>query len=271
MRHTGALKTETSSDPLKPCMKLALLSDIHANRQALQACLLHAHAQGVDRHAFLGDLVGYGADPIAVLDQVMALAEQGAIVIQGNHDLLAVQPAPTVNNMGESTAAWTHQQLKDDHLDFLAHLPLTAQLDHLLLVHASAHQPERWPYVDNARAAQACLQAAMALNGRQVAHVLVGHVHQQTLYYKGSGAGLMPFQPSAGVPVPIPASRSCVATVGSVGQPRDGDTRAMYAVYDTSAQRLVFHRVAYDHAQAAAAIRSAGLPDFFAQRLETGR
>jgi predicted phosphodiesterase/nucleotide-binding universal stress UspA family protein len=211
-------------------MKLALLSDIHANRQALEACLLHADAQGVDRHAFLGDLVGYGADPIAVLDQVMALAEQGAIVVQGNHDHMAVQPATTADNMGASTAAWTHQQLTNKHLDFLAHLPMTAQLDHLLLVHASAHQPERWPYIDNARAAQACLQAAMALCGREVAHVLVGHVHHQTLYYKGSGAGLMPFQPSAGVPVPIPASRSCVATVGSVRQPRDGDTRAMYGL-----------------------------------------
>jgi diadenosine tetraphosphatase ApaH/serine/threonine PP2A family protein phosphatase len=102
-------------------------------------------------------------------------------------------------------------------------------------------------------------------------HVLVGHVHHQTLYYQGAGRGLMPFKPTPGVAVPLPRSRACVATVGSVGQPRDGDPRAMYALYDMSAGRLTFHRVPYDHAAAAQAIRQAGLPEHFAHRLETGR
>ena len=255
-------------------MRLALLSDLHANRQALSACLVHARTQGVDRHAFLGDLVGYGADPVWVVEQVVALQMQGALVIQGNHDAMAVMPPQGEVSMGSSTADWTHRQLGADHRQFLADLPLTASLEHLLLVHASADKPETWRYVDSERAATVCLEAARGrgtVAGVVQNHILVGHVHHQTLYYQGAGRDLMPFKPTVGVGVPVPRLRACVATVGSVGQPRDGDPRAMYAVYDLAAGRLTFHRVAYDHAAAAAAIRQAGLPEFFAQRLETGR
>lgn len=255
-------------------MRLALLSDLHANRQALSACLAHARTQGVDRHAFLGDLVGYGADPVWVVEQVVALQMQGALVIQGNHDAMAVTPPQGEVSMGSSTADWTHRQLGADHRRFLADLPLTASLEHLLLVHASADKPETWRYVDSERAASVCLDAARSrgtVAGVVQNHILVGHVHHQTLYYQGAGRDLMSFKPTVGVGVPVPRLRACVATVGSVGQPRDGDPRAMYAVYDLAAGRLTFHRVAYDHAAAAASIRQAGLPEFFAQRLETGR
>lgn len=255
-------------------MRLALLSDLHANRQALEACLAHAQSQGVDRYAFLGDLVGYGADPVGVMDQVMALQAQGALVIQGNHDAMAVTPPQGDVSMGSSTADWTHRQLSPGQRQFLADLPLTASLEHLLLVHASADKPETWRYVDSERAATVCLDAARSRVGTLGVvqnHILVGHVHHQTLYYQSAGRDLMPFKPTVGVGVPVPRLRACVATVGSVGQPRDGDPRAMYAVYDLAAGRLTFHRVPYDHAAAAAAIRQAGLPEFFAQRLETGR
>ena len=117
--------------------------------------------------------------------------------------------------------------------------------------------------------ARQCLDAAV--ENEQSTHVFVGHVHEQALYYQGSGHSLMPFTPTAGVPVPLPRHRSWVATIGSVGQPRDGDPRAMYAIYDDTVGRLTFHRVPYDHAAAAAAIRRAGLPEFFASRLEEGR
>lgn len=255
-------------------MRLALLSDLHANRQALSACLEHAQTQGVERHAFLGDLVGYGADPVWVLEQVMDWQARGALVIQGNHDAMAVTPPQGEVSVGSSTADWTHRQLSEVQRRFLADLPLTASLEHLLLVHASADRPETWRYVDSARTATVCLNAARprgAWDGAVASHIVVGHVHHQTLYYQGAGRDLMPFQPTVGVPVPVPPSRACVATVGSVGQPRDGDPRAMYAVYDLATARLTFHRVPYDHAAAAAAIRQAGLPEFFAHRLESGR
>ena len=251
-------------------MKLALLSDIHANVQALQACLVHAHENGAHSFAFLGDLVGYGANPCEVVTTVMGLATQGAWVIQGNHDAMAVHPPTSHVSMGSSTAEWTHQQLSSEQKIFLQSLPMNAMLDHLMLVHASAHDPEKWRYVDNEQAASHCLKAAQQTNDT-ASHVLVGHVHHQTLYYQGAGRSLMCFTPTPGVAVPLPASRPAVASVGSVGQPRDGDPRAMYAMYDTTAARLTFHRVPYDHVAAAAAIRAAGLPAFFATRLENGQ
>lgn len=250
-------------------MKWALLSDIHANIQALDACADHARRQGAQRWAVLGDLVGYGGDPLPVVERIMQWHGDGACVLQGNHDAMAVSPPQAEGSLGAMTAAWTYQQLPPAERRWLAQLPLTQQADHMFMVHASAHQPKEWRYVDNERSALQCLDAASQIT-RQ-AHVFVGHVHHQTLYYQGTGRGLMPFSPTPGVPVPLPRHRAWVATVGSVGQPRDGDTRAMYAIYDTTTSRLTFHRVPYNHAAAAAAIRKAGLPEFFAVRLEEGR
>jgi diadenosine tetraphosphatase ApaH/serine/threonine PP2A family protein phosphatase len=96
-------------------------------------------------------------------------------------------------------------------------------------------------------------------------------VHHQTLYFRGTGRGLMAFKPTPGISIPVSSARSWIATVGSVGQPRDGNTAAMYALFDTQQARLTFRRVAYDHHAAARAIREAGLPEFFAARLEQGR
>lgn len=250
-------------------MKWALLSDIHANLQALLACEDHARSQGAERWAVLGDLVGYGGDPLPVVERVMRWHAEGACVLQGNHDAMAVSPPQAEGSLGALTAAWTHQQLPPSERRWMAQLPLTRQIEHMVLVHASAHEPGQWRYVDNERSAQQCLEAATRMTHE--AHVFVGHVHHQTLYYQGSGRGLMPFSPTPGVPVPLPRHRTWVATVGSVGQPRDGDTRAMYAMYDDTASRLTFHRVPYDHWAAAAAIRKAGLSEFFAVRLEQGR
>lgn len=250
-------------------MKLALLSDIHANLGALRACLDHAREQGAGQFALLGDLVGYGAEPGPVLELVAALAREGAIVLQGNHDLMAVSPPAQVRAVGESSAQWTHAQLSPEQLQFLATLPLTAQLEDVLLVHASADHPERWRYVEDERGAGLSLDAAVRHHG--VHYVFGGHVHRQTLYYRSAGRGLMMFKPTPGVAVPTPRHRHWIATVGSVGQPRDGDTRAMYALFDTRSCLLTFERVVYDHHGAAAAVRRAGLNPFFAQRLEDGR
>ncbi len=253
-------------------MKIALLSDIHANLQALHACMAHAKAQGVDRWAVLGDLVGYGGNPQEVVDIASHLAEDGAWVLQGNHDAMAVLPpamAAGEESLGSSTAQWTYEQLGAAQRAFLKSLPLTALSGPLLMVHASAHAPERWHYVDSERAADLC--ADHALQTYDARHVVVGHVHQQTVYYRGTGHSMMRFEPTAGVHVPMPSHRRWVATVGSVGQPRDHKPQAMYAVYDDKAGCMTFHRVAYDHEAAAAAIREAGLPEFLAERLAMGR
>jgi diadenosine tetraphosphatase ApaH/serine/threonine PP2A family protein phosphatase len=105
----------------------------------------------------------------------------------------------------------------------------------------------------------------------QLRYVFGGHVHRQMLYYRGADGRLMSFTPTAGVPVPVSPHRHWLATVGSVGQPRDGNPHAMYALFDSARGQLTFHRVEYDHHAAAAAIHRAGLPDFFADRLGLGR
>lgn len=250
-------------------MKLALLSDLHANLRALDACLAHARAAGVERFAFLGDLVGYGPEPVAVLERVRALAGTGAIVLRGNHDEAAAVAPAAQRTAEDLSSAWTHARLQASQRAWLAGLPLTARLDDALLVHASAHEPGQWDYVDRPALAQRCLAAAQAQWG--VRRVFCGHVHEQQLYFRGTDGRLQAFAPQPGVAVPLSAHREWLAVVGSVGQPRDGDPRAMYALLDPGASRLAFHRVAYDHAAAAAAIRACGLPEAFARRLERGR
>ncbi len=250
-------------------MRFALLSDIHANLQALEACLAHARAQQAERFVFLGDMVGYGANPGAVVDRIRQLTEEGALAIQGNHDAMAVNPPVEVKTVGDSSAAWTHQQMSTDQLTWMAQLPLLLRQDSALFVHASVNEPHLWRYVYDQRAAKASLDAAS--QWPDVRYVFGGHVHMQTLYYSVAGSHLMLFTPQPGIAIPVPGHRHWLGTVGSVGQPRDGNTQAMYCVLDTERGLLTYHRVAYDHMAAASAIRRTSLPSFFAQRLEDGR
>lgn len=254
-------------------MKYALLSDIHSNLHALDACLAHAQTQGAERIAILGDMVSYGAFPAEVVARCQTLQQEGAIVLRGNHEELIqtynINSANPNPSLGSQTAEWTHDQLSPAQRFWLEILPLTAQVDHLLMVHASADAPERWRYVDDERTAALSLDAACT--HPDVRYVFGGHVHHQSLYYRGTGRQLMAFKPTSGVPIPTPTHRQWIATIGSVGQPRDGNPRAMYAMFDSTAAKLTFHRVAYDHRAAARAVREAGLPEYFAQRLETGK
>lgn len=245
------------------------MSDIHANYQALAACLEHAQSQGSQQLAFLGDLVGYGADPGQVLQCIMDLVSKGAVVIKGNHDEMAVNPSPSAQTLGNSTALWTHQQLSSQQCSFLSTLPMSHEFGEILLVHASADAPEKWRYVEDQRGATLSLDAATCRPG--IRYVFGGHVHFQCLYYRGAVGDLMKFEPTAGVAIPLPRHRYWLSTIGSVGQPRDGDNRAMYAIFDTDGRKLTFHRVPYRYQEAASAIRKAGLPEFFAQRLELGK
>ncbi len=254
-------------------MRLALLSDIHANLRALEACLAHARAQGATHFALLGDLVGYGPEPGAVVDRAMALAQAGAIVLQGNHDELAVHggEGPTIAHL---VARWTHDRLSVLQRAWLQSLPLTATLGPLLVVHATADDPPAWQYIRTAHQAQRSLDAAAGQPGIRL--VFGGHVHTPALWYANRRGDLLAFAPTPGAPIALARHRRWLATVGSVGQPRDGDPRAAYALWDDGAgspgaDQLTFHRVPYDHAAAAEAVRRGGLPEAFARRLLEAR
>src|ERR1700741_2162700 len=124
-------------------MKLALFADIHSNLEALTACLAHANTLGADRYAFLGDLVGYGADPVAVLELIERHAAEGAVVLLGNHDAAAIgRPSGALNQNAVAAIAWTQKQLGEKQRAFLGELPLTVRQDDMLFVHASAAVPE---------------------------------------------------------------------------------------------------------------------------------
>jgi diadenosine tetraphosphatase ApaH/serine/threonine PP2A family protein phosphatase len=248
-------------------MKLALLSDLHANFQALEACLADARARGATDYAFLGDLVGYGGHPRQVLEIVMDLASRGARVVRGNHDDAALAPPPS-DRSDHAGAAWTAAQLAPDQRAFLAGLPLVVHHDFMLLVHASAREPQRWEYVQDSLGAAASLQVAQ---DQGASHVFGGHVHEQRLFFQGAVGKVMPFEPTPGIAVPLRRHRRWLATVGAVGQPRDGQPDAMYAIFDSGSAELTFLRVPYDHQAAAQAIRAAGLPEFNAGRLALGQ
>jgi diadenosine tetraphosphatase ApaH/serine/threonine PP2A family protein phosphatase len=243
---------------------IALLSDIHANLEALKACLKHAADNGAARYAFLGDLVGYGADPQAVVDIIGTYAANGAIVIKGNHDEAVEKTPGYMNDSLRAVTQWTRRTLSPEAKAFLAALPLQAREADCLFVHASAALPQRWDYIDSPAAAQRCINAA------QVRYTFAGHVHSQELYFEvGPGKATL-FRPIPGSPVPIGRHRRWLVIVGSVGQPRDNDPSAAYAQFDTERERITFRRVPYDHLTAARKIEQAGLPLSIAYRVAKG-
>ena len=247
-------------------MKLALIADVHANLEALRACLEHARAQGAERLAFLGDLVGYGADPGGVVDLVRAEVGRGALAVKGNHDEAAIAgESGSMHQAAERAIAWTRAHLSDEQRAFLAALPMTVREDGLFLVHGSPQEPREWIYVtDPSRAADGLAASEPA------SWVFCGHVHEPVLYTVGSAARPVAFRPASGVAIPVPSHRRWLAVVGSTGQPRDGNTAACYAMLDTDRPALTFHRVPYDWRAAAAKVRAAGLPESLARRLERG-
>lgn len=241
---------------------LALLSDIHSNLEALDACLAHARAAGATRFALLGDLVGYGADPGAVVDRAMALAADGATVVKGNHDEAVERVQAELNDTARTAIEWTRGVLDAPQRAFLASLPLCLRYDDQCFVHASADRPERWTYVDGPGAARLCMNAA------GTSYAFCGHVHEQRLYFEQGGRVSL-FRPTAGVAVPVPSHRRWLVLPGSVGQPRDGRAAAAYALLEPG-RHVTFHRVPYDNEGAARKIRAAGLPESLAWRVQRG-
>ena len=243
-------------------MKLALVADIHANREALAAVLAHAATQGVDRHAFLGDYVGYGADPGWVVDRLRERVDAGAFAVQGNHDAaVATGPQPSMVADARAVVAWTRDRLDTAQVAFLAALPLTHVEGEVLFVHANAWAPADWAYLQTRREAVHSLQAT------DRRFTFCGHVHVPMLFHLAGSGKAGEFKPSPGTPIPLSPHRRWLAIPGSVGQPRDGDPAACYAVFDDAEHVLTFHRVPYDHAAAAAKVRAAGLPERVAERL----
>lgn len=243
---------------------IALLADIHGNREALSACLADAERRNVERYIFLGDLVGYGADPGWVADLAMSHAARGAVALLGNHDAAAAGAEEAMNETAAAAIAWTRERLSEPQRDFLKRLPLVSQDGDRLFVHASADQPEQFHYVLDTRSARRSLDATAAQQ------TFCGHVHVPALYHLSRTGKLFEFTPVAGVAIPLPPSHRWLAVLGAVGQPRDRNPAACYGLLDTAQNTLTYIRVPYDVGSAAQKIRDSGLPAVLAARLEQG-
>jgi diadenosine tetraphosphatase ApaH/serine/threonine PP2A family protein phosphatase len=245
-------------------MRLALLADIHANRLALEACLDHARSRGADRLVFLGDYVGYGAQPPEVLERIMAEADRGAIAVAGNHDRAVADVRDVMTPDAETAMAWTRGQLGPEARDFLASLPLRFEDGPRLYVHASPQTYPPWIYIRDGREARRALEASRAQT------IFCGHTHLPALHGLTATGQLVSFDPVPAVPVPLPPHRRWLTVVGAVGQPRDGNPAAAYALLDSATSEITHFRVPYDVQAAAAAVLEAGLPPALAARLLKG-
>lgn len=246
-------------------MRIALLADVHANREALEACLHHARLNGVEKFVFLGDLVGYGADPRWVIDTVVDAARQGAVVVLGNHDAAVVTgPERTMHEDAQAAVAWTRSSITAEQREYLAGLPLSSESSDSLYVHANAWKPAGWEYVATTTDARRSLDATLSR------FTFCGHLHVPALYHQGALGKVAHFAPVAGVGIPLGAHHRWLAVLGALGQPRDGNPAACYAIHDAARRQLTFHRVPYDVETAARKIREAGLPAWLGARLETG-
>ncbi|UVC07815.1 metallophosphoesterase family protein [Rhizobium sp. TH2] len=245
-------------------MRIAILSDIHANQEALTACLAAIEAAHADRLVILGDIVGYGADPVWCLDKTRELLATGAIVLRGNHDDAVAKSTQSMNLYARLAIEWTRNQLSAEDRTFLGSLPMQVAEDDRLYVHASANAPEAWHYMldaDDARGHFLHCDAAVSF---------CGHTHQPALFSASPAGKITTFTPGAAEPIPLGPQRQWLAVMGSVGQPRDGNPAAAFALYDTETRTLRFQRTAYDIEAAARKILAAGLPEALAERLFAG-
>jgi len=245
-------------------MRIALMSDVHGNREAFAACLEHAAENGVDRYVFLGDYAGYGADPSWVIDTVGDHVNRGAVALLGNHDAAVLGTSAGMNEIAAEAIDWTRAQVNEGQRRFLAGLPLAVEDDERLYVHSSAFEPDAWHYVTDLYAASRSLMAT------QAHATFCGHTHVPALFHMSRTGKFASFDPVERVEIPLTPQRRWLAVLGSVGQPRDRDPAACYAILDDATSALTYMRVPYDIERAARKILDAGLPAVLAARLFDG-
>lgn len=240
-------------------MRIALFGDIHANLEALEVVLADAEEQGCTDYVCMGDVVGYNADPAACLEKVKAM---NIPVVKGNHDEDAsgTHSLDSMNPVAAAALEWTRAQLSEDQRVWLRRLRMVRQVEDFTIVHSTLDQPANWNYVTNRF-------DAMSNFSYQFTQVCFhGHTHVPRVYVKTDKVQEVPADS-----IIIEEGSKYFINVGSVGQPRDGDWRGCYAIYDLDHKMVVFRRVEYDIATTQQKILDAGLPAMLAERLADGR
>lgn len=240
-------------------MRYAIFGDIHGNMEALTAVFADMKSARVDRALCLGDIVGYGAEPEKCIGELRA---RGIASVLGNHDSAAVGDTPLdyFNDYAREAVIWTADRLSVDDKAYIKSLPLLGGDGGFVTVHSSLANPGEWGYVIDLPSLRRCFDL---LTGRLC---FIGHSHVPVVFEeRGSIVGRRACD--------VPLERKCryIINVGSVGQPRDGDCRASYGLYDEDEMRFEIKRVPYDVGKAQEKIIAAGLPKSLAFRLGVGR
>lgn len=240
-------------------MLTAVVSDIHANADALRSVLDDLDRAGAKRIVCLGDNVGYGAEPEECLD---LLVESEATILAGNHDLAVSGELSVARFTTAARAAviYARDRIRRSQRPILAGMPDRHETHGALFVHASPSDPKRFPYVRDSEAARP------EFAGARFTIAFYGHTHLPVTFVEDAGHVSMTMNPVIGI---LPGRRYLV-NVGSVGQPRDQDPRAAYVLFDPDEGKISLRRVDYDVESAAARMRTAGLPDQLGSRLLLG-
>jgi predicted phosphodiesterase len=243
-------------------MKYAIISDVHGNLEAFLAVIEALKKEKADKYLFAGDIVGYGANPrecIAELKKIKCTA------VAGNHDWGAVELSSTenFNSYAKEAIRWTTEHLSPKDKDFLKELQLVQTIDDITLVHSTLFNPEKWEYI------RSTFQAHKSIDIQQTIISFAGHSHTPINFSEPSQIK-GPTRFSKDETIKIEDGCKYFINVGSVGQPRDGDPRACYAVYDAKNKTVEIKRVEYDIKKAQEKIIEAGLPPRLAERLELG-
>ena len=241
-------------------MKWAILSDVHGNLEAFRAVAQDLRNQGAERVAFLGDVVGYGADPNECQALLRELTEW---VVAGNHDYAAVglTDIESFNPQAQAAILWTRERLSSENIAHLRKLPLFHQNDGITLVHASPNEPGEWNYIQTYPEAE---EGFRTMTGDLA---FVGHSHRPMILAKEGGGGVKVLDHEEAT---LEEGVRYIINVGSVGQPRDGNPHAAYGLYDDGSRKYILKRVPYDVQAAKEKIIKAGLPPFLAHRLSKG-
>lgn len=239
-------------------VKYAILGDIHGNLEALTTVLQDAKEQGVTAYACVGDIVGYNADPAACLATIRGLS---AVCVGGNHDHYCSHTVALTDfhPLAANVVDWTRNQLGADDLSFLRDLKLVRVVQGFTLVHSTLDMPDKWGYVFDE------LEAESNFNYQSTALCFNGHTHQPAVFEKSPGV-----RRGETTRIKVVLGKKYFVNVGSVGQPRDGDPRSSYVIYDIDAREIVFRRLEYDVQGAQRKIQDAHLPERLAQRLALG-
>ncbi len=240
-------------------MRFAIFGDIHANLEALTAVLKDSEEMGCTAHLCLGDVVGYNADPVACMEVVQ---EMGCPVIKGNHDEDAStdHSLEAMNPIAAEALQWTRDQLSPEQRDWLRKLRMVRQVADFTIVHSTLDQPGGWNYVTNKF-------DAMSNFSYQFTNVCFhGHTHVPRIFRRQQRVEEIIVDQ-----IELEPDAKYFINAGSVGQPRDGDWRACYAIYDVASRQVTYRRVEYDKETTKKKILDAGLPSLLAERLDEGR